>query len=92
MNKFLIKNPIISEKSTAASADGKYVFLVDDKANSTEVKKLVEHIYKVEVIRTHVINARPKPKRYGRNFKLRPGFKKVIVTLKKGQKLDILPS
>ncbi len=92
MNKFLIKNPIISEKSTAMSADGKYVFLVQDNANTTEIKKLVEQIYKVEVVNTHVINTRPKPKRYGRNFKLRPGFKKVIVTLKKGQKLDILPT
>lgn len=91
MNKFLIKNPVISEKSTAMSAFGKYVFLVDSAANATEVKKLVEQMYKVKVVDTHVVNARPKPKRYGRNFKLRPGFKKIIVTLKKGQKLDILP-
>ncbi len=92
MNKFLIKNPIISEKSTAMSADGKYVFLVDDKANTVEIKKLVEQMYKVQVINTHAVNARPKPKRYGRNMTLRPGYKKIIVTLKKGQKLDILPA
>lgn len=92
MNKFLIKNPIISEKSTAMSAENKYVFLVDDAATVSEVGKAVEKLYKVDVIKTNVINTSPKPRRIGRNLTMKPGYKKVILTLKRGQKLDILPS
>ena len=90
MNKFLIKNPIISERATQMSHLGKYVFLVDDKATKPEVKKAVEGIYKVNVERVHVINAKPKPIR-GRYPGTKPGYRKAIVTLKEGQKLDILP-
>ena len=92
MNKFLIKNPIVSEKSTSGAAMGKYIFLVENNATSSEVKKIVEKLYSVHVAKTNVINARPKPKRFGQHIGLRPGFKKIIVTLKKGEKLDILPS
>ncbi len=92
MDKFLIKNPIVSEKSTNGAVFGKYTFLVENKATSSEIKKIVEKLYKVHVIKTNVINARPKPKRFGQHIGLRPGFKKIIVTLKKGEKLDILPS
>ncbi len=92
MDKFLIKNPIVSEKSTSSVALGKYIFLVENRATSSEIKKIVEKLYKVHVTKTNVINARPKPKRFGQHISLRPGFKKIIVTLKKGEKLDILPS
>ncbi len=88
----MIKNPVISEKSTAMSPDRKYVFLVDKKANAPEIKKLIKNIYKVDVVSTNVINIPPKPKRYGRNFSMKAGYKKIIVTLKEGQKMDILPS
>lgn len=89
-NKFLIKNPIISERATQMSALGKYVFLVADEATKPEVKKAVEGIYKVNVEKVHVINTRPKP-RPGRYIGKKPGYRKAIVTLKEGQKLDILP-
>ncbi len=49
-------------------------------------------MYKVEVTMTNVINLPAKPKRYGRNLTMRPGYKKIILTLKKGQKIDIIPS
>lgn len=90
-NKFLIKNPIISERATNLSALGKYVFLVDKSATKPEVKKAIELIYKVNVDRVHVINTRPKPRHTGRYIGTKPGYRKAIVTLKKGQKLDILP-
>ena len=73
------------------SALRKYVFLIDEIANEPEVKKAVEGIYKVKVEKVNVINTRPKPRRIGRNFTKKPGYKKAIVTLKEGQKLDILP-
>ena len=92
INKFLVQNPIISEKSTSGAADGKYSFRVARSANAIEVKKAVEQTYKVHVIKTNVINAKPKPKNFGQRTRMEPGYKKVIVTLKKGEKLDILPS
>lgn len=92
MNKFLIKNPVISEKSTALAVLGKYVFLVEKDTNAIELKKLVQSLYKVNVIKTHIVNVPEKPKRFGRYMTMRPGYKKIIVTLKKGQKIDILPN
>ncbi|OGY62232.1 MAG: 50S ribosomal protein L23 [Candidatus Harrisonbacteria bacterium RIFCSPHIGHO2_01_FULL_44_13] len=91
MNKFLVKHPIITEKATDLSHLGKYVFLVDDEASSPEIKKIIETKYGIDVIRVNVINAKPKKRRLGRNQGVKPGYKKAIVTLKKGQKLDIMP-
>ena len=91
MNKFLIKNPIITEKAIRGSELGKYVFLVDKKATVNEIKKLVEAQYNVKVEKTNVVNVKSKTRRLGRTVGVKPGYKKVIVTLKKGQKLDILP-
>lgn len=91
MNKFLIKNPIITEKSTDMGRDGKYVFLVDKNATSTEAKKVVESLYKVKVVKTNSINVKSKARRLGASIGVKPGYKKIIMTLQKGQKLDILP-
>lgn len=90
-NKFLIKNPIITEKAIRGGELGKYCFLVDQKAVSNEVKKAVEAQYNVKVIKTNVINVKSKTRRLGRSMGVKPGYKKIIMTLKKGQKLDILP-
>ena len=92
MNKFLIKYPLISEKATALTEQGKYTFVVDSRATVSEISKLVEGLYKVHVVKTNSIQARSKPKRYGQHMTLRPGSKKIIVTLKKGEKLDVLSS
>jgi large subunit ribosomal protein L23 len=91
MNKFLIKNPIISEKAMRGAELGKYSFLVDDKAVVNEVKKIIESQYNVKIEKTNVINVKSKKRRLGQNVGVKPGYKKIIVTLKKGQKLDILP-
>lgn len=91
MNKFLIQHPIISEKAIQMSSLGKYVFLVAKSANAPEVKKAVEGIYKVNVEKIHMLNTKPKRRRLGRSVGVKPGYKKAVVTLKKGQKLDILP-
>ena len=90
-NKLLIKNPIITEKVTTLSQLGKYSFLVENKSTKNEVKKAVEEAYKVKVVRVNVINTKPKKRRLGRTTGVKPGYKKAIVTLKAGQKLDILP-
>lgn len=90
-NKFLIKNPIISEKATQLSALGKYVFLVNKNATSPEIKKALEEIYKVNVTNVSVVNVKSKQRRLGRSVGTKPGYKKAVVTLKAGQKLDVLP-
>ena len=91
MNKFLIKYPWISEKATAMSTLGKYVFLVDAQANSPEIKKVLEAHYKVHIVRVQVVNMKPKRRRLGRSVGVKPGYKKAIVTLRAGEKLDVLP-
>lgn len=91
MNKFLIQRPIITEKAHDMSALGKYVFLVASDANRPEVKKVIEREYKVHVVKLNVINTSSKPRRVGRNIGVKPGYKKIIVTLREGEKLDVLP-
>ncbi|MDP1719025.1 MAG: 50S ribosomal protein L23 [bacterium] len=90
-NKFLIKHPIISEKASMLSTLNKYIFAVEDSATAPEVRKAIEGLYKVNVIGINMINERPKMKRFGRSFSEKAGTRKAIVTLKEGQKLDILP-
>lgn len=93
-SKFLIKYPIITEKATALSKLGKYIFLVSRKSTAPEVRKAVEAAYKVKVERVNIINTRPKPRHWVRETRIaaeKSGYKKAVVTLKAGQKLDILP-
>lgn len=90
-NKFLIKHPVISEKSTMLSEQGKYIFVVEDSASAPEIKKAIEGLYKVNVLKVNSLNSKPKPKNFGRFPHMTQGYRKAIVTLKKGQKLDILP-
>lgn len=80
-NHLLIKKPWISEKSTDMIGLGKYVFLVEPNAVASEIAKAVESIYKVHVINTNVINKVYQGKK----------TKKVIVTLKAGEKIDMVP-
>ena len=91
MNKFLVKNPIISEKAMLLGKDRKYVFLVDQKATVSEVKKIIESNYNVKVLRTNSINVHGKTRRLGAISSQMAGYKKIIVTLQEGQKLDIIP-
>ena len=91
MDKFLVKKPMITEKATILGAMNKFVFLVADNATSSEVKKIIATEYKVKVDRVQMINVRSKVRRLGRSVGTKPGYKKAIVTLKKGEKLDILP-
>ena len=90
-DKFLLKNPMITEKTTDLSRLGKYVFLVDKNATASEAKKIVENVYNVKVKNANVINVKSKKRRLGASVGIKPGYKKIIMTLKEGQKLDIMP-
>ena len=84
-----IISPIVTEKSTNQSELNKIVFKVNKKFNKKIIKKNIEKLFKVEVIKINIVNKKSKIKSTrGRKVKV-PGFKKAIVTLKKGQNIDL---
>jgi large subunit ribosomal protein L23 len=89
-DKTLIKKPLITEKASSLGVLNQYVFLVTDNATGPEVKKAIELIYKVKVATVRTLNIPSKTKRLGRSIGVKPGYRKAIVTLKKGEKLDMM--
>ena len=84
-----IISPIVTEKSTNLSEQNKIVFKVPSKSNKKNLKKNIEKIFKVNVIKVNVINKKPRIKlTRGRKVKIK-GYKKAIITLKKGQSIDL---
>ena len=84
-----IKSPIITEKATILSEQNKTVFKVHAKANKKTIKKNIEKLFKVNVIKVNIINRKSKLKmRQGRKS-IKSGYKKAIITLKKGQSIDL---
>ena len=84
-----ILSPIVTEKSTNLSELNKIVFKVPDGANKDNLKKNIEKIFKVNVIKINIINKQNRTK-ITRGKKVRvSGFKKAIITLKKGQSIDL---
>ena len=84
-----IKNPIITEKATIMSEQNKTVFKVHEKANKNTIKKNIEKLFKVNVVKVNIINKQNRTKMTrGRKVKI-SGFKKAIITLKKGQSIDL---
>ena len=81
--------PVVTEKSTKLSEMNKIVFKVDRSINKTIVKKRIEKIFKVNVIKVNIVNKKNRTKIVkGKKVKVQ-GFKKAIVTLKKGQNIDL---
>lgn len=90
MNTLLIKKPWITEKSTELTAHGQYVFMVMPRATKQEIKKAIKDIYKVDAVSVNVLNRVGKQKRFrGVMTKPKDAYKKAIVTLKEGQKIDL---
>jgi len=85
----VIIEPVVSEKSYALMADGKYTFRVDDRAHKTQIARAVEEIFDVSVINVRTQSIRSKPKRRG----LHPGttrqWKKAIVKLSPGDRIEL---
>ena len=84
-----IVSPIITEKSTSMSEFNKVVFRVHNGASKNSIKKSIEKIFKVNVIKINTINLRGKTKLVKGKKSNKPGYKKAIVTLKKGQSIDL---
>jgi len=84
-----IVSPLVTEKSTNLSEQNKIIFKVPTGANKTNLKKNIEKIFKVNVTKINIINKQNRVK-IARGKKVRiPGFKKAIITLKKGQSIDL---
>tara|TARA_B100000073_G_C23528357_1_gene490972 strand:+ start:379 stop:675 length:297 start_codon:yes stop_codon:yes gene_type:complete len=84
-----IISPIVTEKSTAHSEQNKVVFKVNKSLSKKIIKKNIEKIFKVNVLKVNVVNKKNRIKTTrGRKVKI-SGFKKAIVTLKKGQNIDL---
>lgn len=87
--KVIIKQPVISEKSILQGATSKYTFLVNGNANKQEVVGAIKNLFKVDVTDVNITNVKGKTKRYRRTEGTRAHQKKAVVTLKKGQKIDL---
>ena len=84
-----IISPIVTEKSTNLSELNKIVFKVPTRSNKTNLKKNIEKIFKVNVVKVNIINKKPRIKlTRGRKVKMK-GYKKAVITLKKGQSIDL---
>jgi len=84
-----ILSPVVTEKSTNLSEHNKIVFKVPSSANKINLKKNIEKIFKVNVTKINIINKQNRTKlTRGRKVKV-SGFKKAIITLKKGQSIDL---
>jgi large subunit ribosomal protein L23 len=89
----VLKRPLITEKVTALKDNGQYAFEVDVKANKIEIRKALEKQFDVEVVSVRTVNIRPKKTvqftKKGRFAGKTAARKKVYVTVKKGQSIDI---
>jgi|TARA_B110000881_G_C18478549_1_gene465201 large subunit ribosomal protein L23 len=84
-----IRSPIITEKATILSDQNKIVFKVHNKATKVSIKKNIEKLFKVNVIKVNTINKKPKKKIKQGKLSTKKGYKKAIITLKKGQSIDL---
>ena len=84
-----IVSPVITEKATTLSEFNKIVFRVHKGASKNSIKKSIEKIFKVNVVKINTINLKGKTKLVKGKKTSKPGYKKAIVTLKKGQSIDL---
>ncbi len=86
-----LKTPHITEKAGDLAKKNQYVFKIWPGANKTEIKKAIQDIYGVDVLDIRIIKISRKPRRLGRQRGWREGYKKAIIKIKEGQKMEILP-
>ena len=81
--------PVVSEKSYSLIENNKYSFRVHEKAHKTQIRQAVEELFDVKVEAVNIIKVRPKPKRRGLSRGIKPGWKKAIVQLRAGDRIEI---
>jgi large subunit ribosomal protein L23 len=86
----VILRPVISEKSTLETERNNYTFAVARDANKLQIRAAIQAEFKVDVIGVRVVNVKPKEKRRGRRTPgMVPGWKKAVVTIAAGQKIEL---
>jgi len=85
----VLRRPLITEKDTVLQVQGKYAFEVAGEANKHQIKQAVETAFNVKVTAVNVMRVPGKEKRVGRRVVLTPSWKKAIVTLQSGDKIEL---
>lgn len=83
-----LKSPHITEKATFLSEQNKYLLKTKNNSNKIQIKNAVESLYEVDVIKVNIVKIPARKKRIGRKIGVKPGYKKAIVKLKTGQKIE----
>jgi large subunit ribosomal protein L23 len=85
-----VVRPLVTEKTSAAyQSKGEYAFEVAPSANKQAIRAAIEKLFGVKVTNVWTMNVRGKPRRVGQNVGNRPNWKKAIVTLREGDKIDV---
>lgn len=88
-NEQILLAPVVSEKSYAGIAEGRYTFRVHPDAHRMQVRQAIEQLFEVHVERVNIVKVQPKPKRRGLFKGTRPGWKKAIVQVREGETIEI---
>jgi len=87
----ILKEPHVTEKATFLAERNQYVFKVFPRSNKTEIKKAIKDLYGVDVLNVNIIKVPRKRRRSGRISGWKKGYKKAIIKIKEGQKIEVLP-
>jgi large subunit ribosomal protein L23 len=87
--RYFLRSPHLSEKASILAEKGYYVFRVDKDSNKIQIKNEVEKKHKVDVLKVRIINIHPKKMRVGKKEGVKKGYKKAVVKIKEGQKIDL---
>lgn len=87
----VLRKPHVTEKAADLTSQNQYIFEVYPESNKNQVKRAVEDVYGVDVTDVNIINIPRKRKRLGRIEGWRGGYKKAIVRIREGQKIEVLP-
>ena len=85
----ILLEPLVTEKAADLGADGKYVFIVAKDANKVEIAKAIESVYGTKPVKVNIVNMRGKKVRYGKITGKKKNWKKAVVTLKPGEKIEV---
>ena len=88
-NEQILLAPVVSEKSYAGIAEGRYTFKVHPDAHRMQVRQAVEQLFEVHVERVNIVKVQAKPKRRGLFKGTRPGWKKAIVQVREGETIEM---
>ncbi|MBI2940932.1 MAG: 50S ribosomal protein L23 [Chloroflexi bacterium] len=88
----VLRRPIITEKNTALNGLNKYTFEIDRRANKPLIRQAVEQIFKVDVTSVNVVTVPGKMRRVGRSRGMTSPWRKAIVTVKAGQRIELFGS